>query len=99
MKINRVTAQVRRPKEGDPGAVVEGRFTLEDGIVTLTNHIGSPVRDHDGRTYSKKLEPGEDPYIIAGRLTKEFRRARRGDKHHVEGFSGPLTYPRNGSIV
>jgi hypothetical protein len=99
MKIYNVTAQVRRPKEGDPGAVVEGRFTLEDGIVTLTNHIGSPVRDHDGRTYSKKLADGEDAYVIAARLTKEFRRARRGDKHKDSNFSAPIHYPKNGSIV
>jgi hypothetical protein len=96
MKINRVTAQVRRPKEGDPGAIVEGRFTLEDSIVTLTNHIGTPVRDHDGKTYSKKLADGEDAYLIAARLTKEFRSARRGEQKQVNGFSGPIKYPDHG---
>jgi hypothetical protein len=99
MKIYNVTVQVRAPKEGDPGAVVEGRYTLEDNTVTLTNHVGTPVRDPDGKTYTKKLEPNEEHRTIAGRLTKAFRRARRGDKHHVEGFSSPIHYPKNGSIV
>jgi hypothetical protein len=96
MKLHRVTVQVRAPKEGDPGAVVEGRYTLEDGVVTLTNHIGTPVRDHDGKTYSKKLEDGEAGHVIAGRLTKEFRRARRGEQKQVNGFSGPIKYPDHG---
>jgi hypothetical protein len=100
MKINRVTVTIRQPKgDGDPGQVAEGRYILEDNTVTLTNHVGTPVRDHDGKTYSKKLEQNEDAYAVAGRLTKEFRRARRGDKNHVEGFSSPIHYPRNGSIV
>jgi hypothetical protein len=96
MKIYNVTVQVRAPKEGDPGAVVEGRYTLEDNTVTLTNHVGTPVRDHDGKTYSKKLEDGEAGHVIAGRLTKEFRRARRGDKHQDSNFSAPINYPKTG---
>ena len=99
MKIFNVIVQVRAPKEGDPGAVVEGRYTLEDGTVTLTSHAGVPVRGPAGETYSKKLEDGEAAHVIAGRLTKQFRRARRGDKNHVEGFSSPIHYPKNGSIV
>jgi hypothetical protein len=97
MKINRVTVTIRQPKgDGDPGQVAEGRFLFEDGVVTLVNHVGTPVRDHDGRTYTKKLEDGESEYVIAGRLTKQFRTARRGDKHQVAGFSGPIKYPDHG---
>ena len=99
MKIFNVTVQIRAPKEGDPGAVAEGRYTLEDNTVTLVSHAGVPVRGPAGETYSKKLEDGEAAHVIAGRLTKQFRRARRGDKHQVEGFSSPLIYPKNGSIV
>jgi hypothetical protein len=55
-------------------------------VVTLTDHIGNPVRDRDGKTYSKKFEPGEDDRVIAGRLTKQFRRARRGDKNQFRDF-------------
>jgi hypothetical protein len=58
--------------------------------------IGTPVRDHDGKTYSKKLADGEDAYLIAARLTKEFRSARRGEQKQVNGFSGPIKYPDHG---
>jgi hypothetical protein len=99
VKIFNVTVQIRAPKEGDVGQVAEGRYTLEDDVVTLVSHAGVPVRGPSGETYSKKLEDGEAAHVIAGRLTKAFRRARLGDKHRVEGFSSPISYPKNGSII
>ena len=96
MKICRVTVTIRQPKGDDVGQVAEGRFLFEDGVVTLVNHVGTPVRDHDGKTYTQKLEPNEDAYTIAGRLTKAFRRARLGDKHKDSNFSAPINYPKTG---
>jgi hypothetical protein len=97
VKIHHVVVEIHRPTETYPGQVAEGRYTFEDGEVTLVDHVGTPVRDRDGKTYSKKLGPGEDAHRIAGRLTKQFRNARRSGRD--SRFSAPINYPRNGSIV
>jgi hypothetical protein len=96
-KIHNVVVEIHRPTETYPGQVAEGRYTFVDGEVTLVDHVGQPVRDRDGKTYRKKLQPGEDAYRVAGRLTKQFRNARRGGKD--TRFSAPIHYPKNGSIV
>jgi hypothetical protein len=97
MKIHYVAVQIFPPKGDYSGQVAEGMYTFEDGEVTLTDHVGTPVRDRDGKTYKKKLTPGESDRVIAGRLTKQFRSARRGGKDSRS--SAPINYPRNGSIV
>jgi hypothetical protein len=66
--------------------------------VTLTGRAGVPVRDNEGATYSKKIEAGEDPHLIAGRLTRQFRKALRGDKNSPAAFSKHLHYPKLGIV-
>jgi hypothetical protein len=39
--------------------------------VTLTDHVGQPVRDREGNTDTQTLAEGEDAYQIAGRLTRK----------------------------
>ena len=92
MKMHRVEVQIEGPKGDYPGQTVQGRYTFEDGVVTLTDHVGNPVRDRDGKTYSKKLEGDEDPRVIAGRLTKQLRSARRGEKGLDSNFNRRLHY-------
>jgi hypothetical protein len=89
--IHHVTVQIFPPSETSHGQVAEGMYTFEDNEVILVDHYGNPVRDHHGKTYKKKLGPGEDAHRIAGRLTKQFRTARRGKS--VNGFDGPINYP------
>ena len=92
-KIYNVVVQIHGPSGDYPGQVAEGRYTVDDNTVTLVNHLGTPVRDSDGKTYTRKLDVGDDAYKAAARLTKQFRSARRG-KERVEGFSRPLHYPK-----
>jgi hypothetical protein len=87
MKLHRVIAEVRRPRGDFPGQVEEGQYTFEDGVVTLVNNAGAPICDRYGKVYEKKLAPGEDPHVIAGRLTKEVWQARGGGKRK---FSAPI---------
>jgi hypothetical protein len=47
------------------------RTRIEDGVVTLTDHVGQPVRDREGNTDTQTLAEGEDAYQIAGRLTRK----------------------------
>jgi hypothetical protein len=94
-EVKAVFAEVRRPRGTDPGAAVEGRYIVEDGVVTLTTQDGIPVRDEYGKLYKHTLAAGDIPKQLAARLTKNFRLKLRG-KHggHVDGFAyGPLRYP------
>jgi hypothetical protein len=90
MKLNKVVATVIPAREDYVGQVEEGQFLFEDGIVTLVSHAGAPLKDQQGKKYSKKLTPGEDAYRIAARLTKQLWQSRREKKR----FSGPITYSK-----
>ena len=95
-EVKTIFAQVRAPRgANDPGAAVEGRYVVEDGFVSLTDHDGIPVRDEHGKYYRAKLTP-DDERRIAARLTKDFRLRLRGkDGGRKSGFeSGPIIYPR-----
>ena len=47
-----------------------GFYTLADGILTMTNSEGIPVRGlNGGDKITHKIEPGEDPRMIASQLT------------------------------
>jgi hypothetical protein len=91
--------QITPPHEetGYPGLVSEGRYTFEGGVVTLTDHSGVPVKNVHGKVCSQTVGPGDNPLIIARRLTKQFYLARRG-KDRLD-FNRPLHYKRDGSIV
>jgi hypothetical protein len=89
MQIRKVVVQTLSPGGDFLGQVAEGRYTWEDGVVTLTDDAGAPIMDRKGKPYTKKLTPQEDPHVIAGRLTKQHWRDHGGDK---QSFSRPLNY-------
>jgi hypothetical protein len=95
-EVKAVFAEVRRPRGTDPGAAVEGRYIVENGVVTLTTQDGIPVRDEYGKLYKHTLVTGDVPKQIAARLTKNFRLKLRGKGGgHKAGFEpGPLRYPK-----
>jgi hypothetical protein len=93
-KVQFVTIQIRPPKGEFPGQVAEGAYIVKDGLVILTDRDGNPARDGDGKFYKRKLADGENPKVIAGRLTRELRTALRGKNAPVNGFDGPIRYPK-----
>ena len=95
-EIRPVIVQIKFPSNRDDGQTAEGRYTVVDNTVTLTDRTGTPVRDRDGKTYFRKLSEGDNPHVIAGRLTKEFRLALLGKTKFKTGFSGPIAYPKTG---
>jgi hypothetical protein len=98
-KINQVWIQIKRPSGSFPGQSCLGYYTIEDDTVVMTDAEGQPARDGDGKYYRQTLKPGENPKVIAGRLTRELRLALRGGKNApVAGFDGPIIYPK-GSVV
>jgi hypothetical protein len=90
-----VVVQIYPPNEekGYPGQVCEGKFTHENGVVTLVNNAGAPIRDRYGKAHEQKLAPGEAAHVVAARLTREAWQARGGGKRK---FSAPLNYPKLG---
>lgn len=73
--------------------IVEGYYTLDDGILTMTEANGEPVIALNGAVEGKvqrRLMAGEKPHQVAGYLTKEIRSMVLDEK--VEGFSDPINY-------
>ena len=88
---NTVFVQIRPPKNGDAGQVVEGMYIVADGVVMLTDRESNPATDERGRKYTHRLRQRENPKVIAGRLTGELRTALRGIGP-TQGFAGPIQY-------
>jgi hypothetical protein len=88
-----IQAQVAAPsKTLKQGAVVMGCYIIDDGCIVMTDAQGEPISDNDGRAYSHKLEPGDNPKSIAAQLVRRVRDKERGK--HVASFDGrPIVYP------
>jgi hypothetical protein len=99
-EVYSVIVHIKLPSRVLPtGQVAYGRFTFADGVVTLTDFDGNPVRDEHGKLYTRKLESGAtlaDAEYAAGFLTKEFRNVLLGKTPSGERFSQPLDYPKRG---
>ena len=93
-EVRHVFVQTRAPRRDDPGAAVEGAYIVKDDVVHLTDREGNPVRDDNGKLYSKPIANGDTAKVIASRLTKDFRSALRGKDGRVNGFDRPLQYPK-----
>jgi hypothetical protein len=89
MQIRKVVVQTLPPGGEFLGQVAEGRYTWEDGVVTLVNDDGVPMTDRKGKPYEKKLTAQEDPHTIAGRLAKQRFHDQGGGK---KDFWRPLNY-------
>jgi hypothetical protein len=70
-EIHTVFVQTEAPKGNFQGRVVEGKYIVEDGVLTLTNRRGDLVRDAEGKSYTQKLNPGDNAKQIAGLLNKK----------------------------
>ena len=81
--LSNLTIQVRRPlHEGDLGEMAFGRYTFEDGIVTLVDENGTPLRrGHDQALTTRTVKgardapvwfsavlAGQDAHQVAARL-------------------------------
>jgi hypothetical protein len=98
-EVHSIYAIVRNPSPGDPndqGQVTTGFYTLADGILTMTNSEGAAVRDNRGEKITHKIEAGEDPRMVASRLTLKIYGMMRSGSGQVTGFNRPLGYPGSG---
>jgi hypothetical protein len=94
--VKQIVVQVAGPgRRYKHGAVTFGYYTVDDGIVTMTDKDGIPAGVETGKTFSHKLKRDEDPREWAARMTKELRSEFKGGKDRVvAGFDGPIPYPK-----
>ncbi len=76
-----------------PDRVIEGFYTVEDGMLTMVYGNGDPVLVMDEKV-QHRLAEGENPRVIAGRLTKQIRKRLIGET--VDGFNDPIRYQNAG---
>jgi hypothetical protein len=96
-EVHSVYATVRLPKgDNDPGQVTIGYYTLADGILTMTDSKGAPVRDlNSGEKILHTMQDGDDAPAIAKRLTMKIYRMLRGESGPA-GFARAINYPAPG---
>lgn len=96
-KVHVCFAQISAPGKYDSdGQVCEGRYTIsDDGVVTLTDYDGKPVRDKQGRTYERKPGANETPHQVAQRLTRHFRNVLLGKDPDSAPARSPISYPQS----
>jgi hypothetical protein len=95
-EIKSVQAIVSNPSPSDPaGRVTVGYYVLRNGLLTMTDSKGAPVRSHGGDKYEQKTGEGDNVPLIAQRLTMKIYRARNGND--MAGFNRPLSYPAAGT--
>jgi hypothetical protein len=77
----------------DTGSITYGFYVVQDGLLTMTDGQGTPVRPGiSGDLVTHQLQPGEVAADVARRLTRRVRLMLRGDDRG--GFNRRLDYGR-----
>lgn len=86
--VQETWAQTRRPTDdGDPGEVMPVHFTVDDGVLTVTDAKGQPL----GSVKPYTLRDGDDPRRFAGVFALQAWQSNRGGD-----FNRPLHYDMRG---
>ena len=96
-EIKAVQAIVSNPSPAErTGRVTVGYYFVKDGLLTMTDSKGTPVRSSGGNKYEQKIGEDDNVPLIAERLTMKIYRSRNGNE--MAGFNGPLVYPTRGFV-
>ena len=96
--VKQVVAVVNNPSPHDPddlGRATVGYYVIEDKLLTMTHGDGRPFIGRSGETITQKLQRGDDPSVIAKRLTLRIHRSSYGDRM-ADFHTRRLVYPRSG---
>jgi hypothetical protein len=93
-EVFQIYAQVSACQDGDRGRVCEGWYTVENGVLTMTDPEGIPIRDVDGDKIDHKLKEGESARTIASRLTLKIFNARFDDMADFNRSTSALKYSK-----
>ena len=72
---------------------VVGNVKARADFITMTDGDGNPMRNTHGEIFRRRLEPHEDPMIVAMRWARAVRSAVRGPEG-LSGFQGPMSWLR-----
>src|SRR5262249_33358584 len=70
-----------------------GNVKAKADFITMTDGDGNPMRNIHGEIFRRRLEPHEDPQMVAIRESPRVRAAVRGPEG-LRGFGGSLTWPK-----
>ena len=95
-EIKSVIVTTAKPSgPGDLGQVAEGFYMVTNGILTMTDIDGRPLRDDNtGRRREMKLLPGYDVAGLAKKLT--LQQYREANRDVMAGFGRTIRYPDRG---
>jgi hypothetical protein len=107
--LKQISIQLRRPLGADDlGEVARGHYTFADGIVTLCDSDGSPLRRgmdqalttrtvrgaRDAPVWSAAVLAGHDARMVAGRLLHQ----KVSSEKSGSDFNRPLRYENPGIV-
>ena len=58
-EVRQVIVTIKPPKGNFLGQVAYGWYTLQDGVVTLTDREGNPAGEETGRKFTPSLRPAK----------------------------------------
>jgi|SRR5271170_6596899 len=87
--VKSVTVATRNPSGNDLGSVEIGFYTLSDGLVTMTDCEGLPLRNANGDLMTHRLGAGENHVTIAKRMRLKMWRDENDDGN---GFNRRIDY-------
>ena len=101
-EVHHVFIQIARPlPPDDPGSAEYGHYIITDGVVTLTDEAGVPLkrggslrRGDPPAIWSRKMGEGED----ARRVARELLRAKYVATKKGTDFNRTIRYPRWGIV-
>ena len=98
-EVKSVAVSVGNPTgPDDPGRATIGYYVLEGDVLTMTDGDGVPVRRrYGGELYKQTLQEGDNPSVIAGRMTLAIWRTNTGGDGRG-GFNRRLSYPPLGVV-
>jgi hypothetical protein len=100
-EIHHVVVGTRNPNGDDPrdmGDSEEGFYTVSDGLLTMVNVDGAPLRNAAGERITARLAAGEVARNIAARLVLARWRIERDAGGGVPGFGRRLSYGPDGVV-
>jgi hypothetical protein len=84
--VTETWVRIRPASDTDPGEVAPAYFTVDDGVLIVTDEKVAPIKEIKPYT----LKEGDDPRMFAGHFAWKHLKEKRS------GFDRPIIYPTAG---